>query len=222
MIFNRRTRTPADRAHAALAVIRDAYEQYEANHDSGLNTPKYRRATEELASLGPAVVPLLIEVLQAPRADGYSAEANVDRDVANDVAEALGAIGDARAIGPLMQAGREFITEAPRALSMFPEGREALYAGLGDPDEWVRAHCIQGLAYGPNPPENLREVVKRMLTDESGSVRHTAAQVVCGRQIGDPKLVPLLAHMMREDPEEKVRHMAENALHVCRTRMATT
>jgi len=95
---------------------------------------------------------------------------------------------------------------------MFPEGLRALFAGLDDPDEYVRANCVRGLAYGSNPPTDLPEIVKRMLTDESGWVRFNTAQVVCGRRITDPELVPLLSKMMREDPDEQARRMAENAL----------
>lgn len=209
--FTRRPTEPADRAKAALAVIRAANTQYETN-GSGLDSPKYRRATGELASLGADVVPLLIDALQTPRPDGFTGEAAIEKGVANDIAEALGAIGDARAVGPLMEAGRHNIEMAPRALTRFPEGLEALFAGLDDPDEYVRANCISGLAYGPNAPTDLPQVVKRMLSDESGWVRFTAAQVVVGREIADPELVPLLSEMIREDPDEMARGMAETAL----------
>jgi HEAT repeat protein len=214
--FTRRPAEPADRAQAALAVIRAANTQEETN-GNGLDNPKYHRAEKELASLGPDVVPLLIDALQALRPDSFKAEANIDRGVANDIAKALGAIGDPRGVGPLMEAGQRTIAEAPHALSMFPEGLDALLAGLDNPDEIVRANCITGLAYGANPPTNLPQVVKRMLSDASGWVRFTAAQVVVGRKIAEPELVPLLSAMMREDPDEQAQHMAETALQISRT-----
>jgi HEAT repeat protein len=138
-------------------------------------------------------------------------EGYVQDGVANDIADALGAIGDARAVEPLMAAGKDNIVSAPQALAAFPDGIDALVAALDDPDQTIRATCIRGLAFATADRHRIVEVITRTLSDSSAWVRRTAAQAALIFEVADPELVAELGRVIREDPDEKVRAMAENA-----------
>jgi HEAT repeat protein len=211
MIFGRRLRDPAERSAELLATLRQQHELNRVRELGLTNMPKHKQALDELKSLGPGAVPTLLETLSGPRADTETAEGYVQDGVANDVAEALGAIGDARAIGPLMTAGKEYIVSAPRALAAFPEGIDALLAGLDDPDAAIRANSIGGLAFATRDRHRVVEAITKTLSDEAVWVRRTGAQAALIFEVPDPVLVAELERVMREDPEDTVRKMAENA-----------
>ena len=74
-----------------------------------------QRTLDELQGLGPGAMPALVAGLSAPREDTGTVEGYIQDGVANDVAQVLGEIGEARAVGPLIAAGKEYIVDAPRA-----------------------------------------------------------------------------------------------------------
>jgi hypothetical protein len=117
--------------------------------------PKHKQALDELKSLGSVAVPTLLEELAVPRADAETTASYVQDGLANDIAEALGAIGDARAIGPPVAAGKDNIVSAPRALAAFPDGIDALVSGVDDPDAAIRANSIRGLAFATRDQDRV-------------------------------------------------------------------
>jgi HEAT repeat protein len=211
MIFGRRSRDPAERSAELLADLRQQHELNRVRELGLMNMPKHKQALEELKSLGPGAVPTLLEALSAPRVDPETVEGYVQDGVANDVAEVLGAIGDPRAVGPLMAAGQEYIVSAPRALATFSDGIDALLAALDDPDDAIRATSIRGLAFATRDRDRVLEAITRTLSDGSAQVRRTGAQAALIFEVADLALVAKLERVMREDHEDSVRKMAENA-----------
>lgn len=166
---------------------------------------------EDLTRLGRDAVPALLGTLTAPRSDQETTRGQVDVGVANDVAVVLGSIGDPRAVRPLMDAGKEFIVSGPRALGKFPEGVDALVAGLDDPDEHVRACCLGGLAFAQTDERRVIVALKRGIRDPSASVRRSAANTAIITEVSDPELLNDLEQAMRRDEDGVVRRMAEKA-----------
>jgi HEAT repeat protein len=211
MIFARRSKNPAERCAELLSDLRRQHEENRIRDVGLTNMPKHTRTLDELKGLGPGAVPTLLEALSEPRANPETPEGYVQDGVANDIADALGAIGDARAVVPLMAAGKDNIVSAPRALAAFHDGINALIAGLDDPDQAIRATSIRGLAFATADRHRILEVITRTLSDGSAWVRQTAAQAALIFEVADPTLVAELGRVIREDPDDKVRKMAENA-----------
>jgi HEAT repeat protein len=211
MIFGRRSKDPAERSAQLLAELRRQHEENRIREVGLMNMPKHRQTLDELKGLGPGAVPTLLQTLSSPRANPDTPEGYVQDGVANDVAEALGAIGDPRAIEPLMAAGKDYIVSAPRALAAFPDGINALVTGLDDPDEAIRANSIQGLSFSTGDQHRVVQAIIKALSDGSAWVRRDAAQAALAFEVADPTLVAELGRVMREDPADTVRKMAENA-----------
>jgi HEAT repeat protein len=211
MVFGRRATDPAEQAAALIGVLRQQLEENRIKDIGTMNMPKYNRALQDLARLGPEAVPTLLEVLATPRADHDTPEGYVQDGVANAVAETLGAIGDPRAVEQLLAASRQHIVYATQALAEFPEGVEALFAGLDDPDEFVRSLSVQGLGSVSRDKPRVVEALTQALRDPSASVRRTAAQTAFRVEVANGALVDELGRVAREDSEVSVRDSAENA-----------
>lgn len=215
MIFGRRSKDPAERSAELLSDLRRQHEENRVRDIGLMNMPKHGRTLDELKGLGTGAVPTLLEALSSPRPDPETPEGYVQDGIVNDVAEVLGAIGDPRAIEPLVASmaavGHNYIAGASQALAEFPDGINALVDGLDDPDEAIRANSIQGLAFATDDRHGVVEAITRTLRDESAWVRRDAAQAALIVEIADPALVAELGRLMREDPDDKVRRMAENA-----------
>jgi HEAT repeat protein len=212
MIFGRRARDPAEQTAALIGVLRQQLEENRVKDIGTMNMPKYNRALQDLSRLGPEAVPTLLEVLATPRADPDTPEGYVEDGVANAVAEALGVIGDPRTVEPLMAASQQSIVSAKRALAQFPEGVEALFAGLADPDEDVRFISIEGLGSATRDKQRVVAAVIHALDDPSASVRRSAAHTAFILGVPDGKLIDALGRVAREDSVDSVRRMVENAL----------
>jgi HEAT repeat protein len=102
VIFKRQPKDPDTRARAALAVLRQQIQENYERNIGLMNMPKHKRAKADLVNIGPDAVPLLIQVMTAPRAPRDTPEGDLEYDLAGDIAGMLGEIGDPRAVQPLL------------------------------------------------------------------------------------------------------------------------
>jgi HEAT repeat protein len=210
VIFSRRAKDPSEQAAASIAVLRQQQQENNVRRVGLMNMPKHKRAKDDLTCLGSDAVPALLAVLATPRKPASEAPDDyIENDVANDIAEVLGAIGDARAVEPLMACFRQYIVTAPRALAQFPAGVDALLGALDDPDDFMRSTSLDGLAFSPDG--RAADAVAGALRDPAPWVRRSAAHATLIRGTASQAVVAEIGRMAREDPDPKVRKMAENA-----------
>ncbi|MCP4544323.1 MAG: hypothetical protein GY832_45005 [Chloroflexi bacterium] len=135
-----------------------------------------------------------------------------DANVRRAAAEALGVIGDFRAIEPLIRAlGDEDEdvrqTAATALVTMAdPKAVEPLIQVLEDEDAGMRQVGVKALGAIGDPPAVAALI--QALGDKDGDVRRTAAEAL--RAIGEPAVEPL--SRMLGDENEDVREAAERAL----------
>lgn len=217
MIFRRQPKDPTERVQAALAVLR---RQQQENNQRGIglmNMPKHQRAKQELVSMGAEAVPALLQALSAPRASTDTPQGQIDDGVANDIADVLGDIGDPRAVGPLMAEFKHYIVGAQSALASFPAGVEALLDGLDDPDEFVRGCCVQGLGLAKVDRASAAQGIVCVLEDPHDQNRWHAALAAWHLGLADPELISGLQRVAANDPSERVRNKAQDALQQLQT-----
>lgn len=212
MIFKRQQKDPNERVHADLAVLRQQHQENNQRDIGLMNMPKHRRAKQDLVSMGADAVPALLQALDAPRANRETPEGDVEWGVANDVAEVLGAIGDPRAVGPLMAQFKNYIVSAQSALAAFPQGIEALLHGLDDSDQFIRSCCIQGLGLAKVDRPRAAQGIARAFGDPHAENRREAALAAWHLGVADPQLIEGLQRLAADDPSERVRDKAGDAL----------
>ena len=134
-------------------------------------------------------------------------------DVRMRAAKALGRIGDARAVEPLIPAlndmHRDVRWNAVRALGMIggTKAAEALTKALGDKYDPVRSKALEALVkIGAEAVESLIKGLK----DKSITVRYNSAAAL-GR-IGSPKAKDALTEVSNNDKSTSVRSIAKDAL----------
>jgi HEAT repeat protein len=131
--------------------------------------------------------------------------------VRHEAAQALGELGDARAVEPLIAALKDEYPEvregAAQALGKIGEPAvEPLIAALKDEYREVREGVAQAL--GELGDARAVEPLIAALKDEDSWVRHVAAQGLV--KIGEPAVEPLIAALKDED--SWVRHVAAQGL----------
>jgi HEAT repeat protein len=138
---------------------------------------------------------------------------DLDIRVRIQAAEALGQMGDARAVQPLIAAFKDQASEvrrsALRALESIGEPAvEPLIAALKDPDSDVRrkASCVLRKVGDVRAVESLITA----LEDQRTVVRFHAAEAL-GR-IGDARVTKPLIETLKKDQDKHVRKLATNAL----------
>jgi HEAT repeat protein len=182
----------------------------------GLPLPPQREVYEippALADLGPAVVPILVDAMKDP--------SPVARGGA---AQALGMIGDARAVPAIVAVlanDKETYVrlEAVGALGNFdePVAIEALIRALNqDADARVRAEAARSLG-GIGNPATGAALAHALAGDAEGQVRNLAAEAL--GKVGDTNAVPALIATLN-DPYEDARVLAAFALADLRDRRA--
>jgi HEAT repeat protein len=155
-------------------------------------------------------VPTLLQVLTTPRTPAAEApEDYVENDVANDIAEVFGTIGDSRAVEALMACFKQYVVTAPRALAQFPAGVDALLGALEDPDEFIRSTSVDGLAFSSD--DRAADALAGSLRDPSPSVRRSAAHAALIRGTASQTVVAEIGRMAGEDPDQRVQKMADSA-----------
>ena len=144
-----------------------------------------------------------------------------DRHVRMYAIEALGEIGDSRAIDPLIKAyNRENEIELRKALCKIKDTRVAdlLIDAINDEDSEVRSFAIKVL--GERKESGATELIITFLQDEDRGVRMNAAYALA--RIADPASEkPLLDHLANED-DSFVRSAITSALEEIRNRNLIT
>jgi len=179
-----------------------------------LSSPEASERNEAVRILGyfrcREAVPLLIEFLK-----------DDDQYVRRDAIEALGEIGDPRAIEPLIKAyNRENEIELRKVLSRIKDNRvvDLLIDMLDDEDPEVRSFAIKVL--GERQESGATELIITFLQDEDSGVRMNAAYALA--RIADPASEkPLLDHLANED-DSFVRSAITSALEEIRNRNLIT
>lgn len=212
MIFKRQPKDPNARVQADLAVLRQQHHENDQRGIGLMNMPKHQRAKRDLVVMGADAVPALVQVLVAPHASTDTPEGQVEDGVANDIAEVLGDIGDPRAVEPLMAQFKRHIVSAQPALASFSAGVDALLRGLGDSDEFVRGCCIRGLGLAKVERALAAGGVAKALGDSDASNRGDAALAARRLGVADPQLVAALQRVATDDPSERVRGKAQDAI----------
>jgi HEAT repeat protein len=164
-----------------------------------------RKAPEELAKIGAAAVPRLIEALS-------NQEARVRyRSVA-----ALGNIGDARACGPIMEALRKDKDARVRQLAVWylgqwfdrEEVRKAVLQALQDEDSDV---CIRAtMIVEANKYAGAVPSLTKLLESKDGGVRYGAVRAIA--EIQGEKAIELLKKVLQNDNNPEVRAAAVHYL----------
>ncbi len=138
-----------------------------------------------------------------------------DLDVRRDAAEALGRLGNKRAVEPLIKAlgDPNFCVRehAAEALGRLGDKRavEPLIKALGDPDSYVRRDATEAL--GRLGDKRAVEPLINRLSDSDSNIRSNAAQAL-GR-LGDKRAVKLLINKLSDpDPDSNIRSNAAQAL----------
>jgi HEAT repeat protein len=211
-MFKRRPKDPSEQVAAALAVLRQQHEENNTRGIGLMNMPKHQQAKRGLVNIGSEAVPALLDALNAPRANTDTPQGQVDDGVANDIADVLGAIGDPRAVGPLMAQFRNYIVSSQSALAAFPQGVEALLHGLDDHDEFIRSCCIQGLGLAKVDRARVAQGIAKAFADPHPENRREAALAAWRLGVPDPELITGLRRLITEDPSERVRGKATDAL----------
>ena len=193
-----------------------------------------RRAAEKLGkSKAPRVISALVKRIRKGTAtlDAFDAlvaigapavgpliELLTDKDVnrQSNAAEALGRIGDPRAVKPLITLlDKEGVTatrtETVRALGKIgdAESIRRLLAELQLPREECKWEAIRALAETRNP--GAVEPLIELLRDEAWSVRRSAVWAL--EKMGDARAIPPLVPSSHTDQEIEVRQSAAKALH---------
>jgi len=212
MIFKRQQKDPSEQVRAGLAVLRQQHQENNQRDVGLMNLPKYQRAKQKLVNVGRDAVPALLDALNAPRASTDTPQGQIDDGVANDIADILGAIGDPRAVGPLMAQFTSYIVSAQSALAAFPQGIDALIHGLDDSDQFVRSCCIQGLGLAKVDRPRAAQGIARAFGDPHAENRREAALAAWHLGVADPQLIAGLQRLAADDPSERVRDKAGDAL----------
>jgi HEAT repeat protein len=140
-----------------------------------------------------------------------------DEGVRSRAAEALGQLGESRAVDALLTALREEQDErvrrdAVRALGQLGETRavDALLTALREEqDEWVRGSAAEALGQG-REPRAVDALLAVLRQDQAAGVRRSAAWAL--GQLGERRAVDALLAALRQDQDEWVRASAAEAL----------
>ncbi|MEM4359453.1 MAG: HEAT repeat domain-containing protein, partial [Candidatus Bilamarchaeaceae archaeon] len=194
-----------------------------------------KRAAEALVKIGKPAVPVLIDALKDENEDvRYEAAEALERIGVNEeqlkeitrmlkegktweeregAAEALGKIGDARAVPVLIDAlkdkDRYVRYEAAEALGKIGDARAVpvLIDALKDKDRYVRYEAAEAL--GKIGDARAVPVLIDALKDKDRYVRYEAAEAL--GKIGDARAVPVLIDALK-DKDRYVRYEAAEAL----------
>lgn len=212
MLVKRHPKDPGDRVQADLAVLRQQREEQQQRNITLDKLPRHKRAKQDLISMGADAVPALVKALGDTPANTDTPSSNVRRDVAHDIADVLGDIGDPRAVEPLMAQFKNHITSAQDALAKFHEGVDALLRGITDPDDLIRLCCVSGLGHAKVDRASAAKGIAKGLSDPDSGIRFTAALAVFPLRVADPQLISELKRAAATDPSDRVRFKAEDAL----------
>lgn len=203
-----RKQTPDSKVADALDVM-FAESKVDAVERRGLtNRPRYVTAQAKIISLGSeAVDPLLARLAELQGAVGSTPE----HDLASDIIELLGKIGDERAVPVLTQLLPGIWATVHHALAATPAGTRVLIEASQSGDPNLRRRAM-GMWVSRQYPAEIVDGLCRGLRDADLGVRNEAISAVIARGKADHAIVEALKDLRATDPNERVRDRADNAL----------
>lgn len=184
------------------------YKANERDRRGLVNRPRYVAAKSALVSMGSPAVTGLVEKLL----DCWASEQQIERDVANTIAEVIGEIGDPKAIDPLLELLGEPIPELAYALAAIqhPDAVRGLIAALADPTKTTSA--IVGLTHTVLcRDEVVSLVITELRTNASINVRFEAAYALEILGVGRSAAIEALRDAL-DDESQSVSNRADRSL----------
>lgn len=210
-----RKQTPDSKVADALDVM-FAESKVDAVERRGLtNRPRYVTAQAKIKSLGSeAVDPLLARLAKLQGAENYTP----DHDLASDIIELLGKIGDERAVPTLTQLLPGIWATVHHALAATPAGTRVLLEASQSSDPNLRRRAM-GMWVSQHYHGEVVDGLCRGLRDPDLGVRNEAISAVIARGTTNSAIVEALMELRAMDPNERARDRADNALNRLGIRM---
>jgi hypothetical protein len=214
-----RRRSPEEKVQAELTTMRQERADNTRDNTGLINRPRYMRSKQRLTEMGTDAVEPLIKLIQetaAPPSDyeQRTIEDEVNIGIAADAGDILAAIGDPRAVAPMLDRINDFFG-LHHALARMPDGVQALIDTLADPDgdPSVRFAAASGLGAATTRKDDAMQALLDVVASRAQDVLPAAVMALGTLGDGDQRAIDALTAVVADEQvDEGMRITAEKQL----------